>query len=190
VEHPDAARLAAGLDAVLASPPDDGRVELIARRPTVDRREIVDRAQLDPLEGLVGDSWRDRGSRSTTDGSAEIDRQLTLMNSRVAALVAGQRDRWALAGDQIYVDLDLSVENLPAGSRLAVGDAVIEITEPPHLGCRKFATRFGQDALRFVNSTGGRLRRFRGVNGRVVVAGSVALGDTVRKLAVPQLSPR
>ena len=87
-----------------------------------------------------------------SDGSANPDAQLTLMNARVVALVAGERERWPLAGDQLYVDLDLSADNLPPGTRLAVGSAVIEVTPEPHTGCAKFSARFGSEALRFVNS--------------------------------------
>jgi hypothetical protein len=136
---------------------------------------VLDAGVLDAEAGLVGDSW---GSRPKVDPAA----QLTLMNARVAALVAGARDRWALAGDQLYVDLDLSIENLPAGTRLAVGDAVVQISELPHTGCAKFSARFGSDALRFVNSAEGRARRLRGVNARVVSGGAVHVGDAVRKL--------
>jgi MOSC domain-containing protein YiiM len=122
---------------------------------------------LDHHDGLVGDTWRSRGSSRTEDGSSHPDMQLNIMNARAAQLVAGQEARWALAGDQLYVDLDLSEANLPPGTRLELGSAVIEITEQPHRGCAKFAERFGRDALRFVNSDTGRELRLRGVNAKV-----------------------
>ncbi len=168
---------------VRGSPPDHGTVELIARRPAVDEREVLAEAELDVQVGLVGDTWPVRGSTSTPDGSAQPDAQLTVMNSRAALLVAQIPDRRMLAGDQLYVDLDLSPANLPSGTRLALGSAVIEVSGRPHLGCPKFAARFGQDAWRFVNSRVGRELRLRGLNARILVSGTVRLGDTVRKLA-------
>jgi hypothetical protein len=183
VQHVAAVELWEGLDEIRRAPRDHGRVELIVRRPAELEREVLTEAMLDVTEGLVGDTWRRRGSRRTPDQSAHPKMQLTVMNARAAALVAVDDDRWKLAGDQLYVDLDLSEANLPPGTRLEVGTAVIEITDEPHLGCKKFRERFGEDALRFVNSTVGRELRLRGVNSRVVGAGRVGLGDTVRKLA-------
>jgi hypothetical protein len=168
---------------VRGSPADHGTVQLVVRRPEVGAREVLDEARLTPAGGLVGDNWRLRRSSSTSDGSADPDRQLTLMNARIASLVAIRRDRWELAGDQLYVDLDLSVEGAPPGTRLRVGSAVIELTEPPHLGCAKFVARFGDEAMRFVNSSVGRALRLRGANAKVVVAGTVRPGDQVTKLA-------
>ncbi|HCG02468.1 MAG TPA: MOSC domain-containing protein [Chloroflexi bacterium] len=175
-------RLEQSLDHIRKAPTDGGSVELIAIRPAVDEREILTEARLDPEEGLVGDSWRARGSSSMPDGSANPVAQVTLMNARAAAAVAGDRDQWALAGDQIYVDLDLSLLNLPAGSRIQVGSAVLEFSEAPHTGCAKFSARFGNDALRFVNSPLGRELRLRGANCRVMVGGTVRPGDTITKV--------
>jgi MOSC domain-containing protein YiiM len=182
MEHVAEPDLAAGLGAVRQSPTEVGRVELIARRPGEAEREVLTEATLDPTDGLVGDTWSSRGSRQTEDGAPHPDMQLTVMNARVAALVARREERWALAGDQLYVDFDLSQDNLPPGARLSVGTAVIEITAEPHTGCKKFNERFGRDALRFVNSPEGRALRLRGVNTKVVEAGQVRVGDTIRKL--------
>lgn len=182
MDHQTTAALEAGLDEIRAAPAESGRLELIVRRPAVDEREVLAQAQLDPVDGLVGDTWRARGNRRTPDGSADLDAQVTLMNARAAALVAADPDRRPLAGDQLYVDLDLSVTNLPAGTRLAIGDAVIELSAKPHTGCAKFSARFGRDALRFVNSPEGRQLRLRGANARVVVGGTIRAGDEVRKL--------
>jgi hypothetical protein len=184
MEHLSRFALEAGLDYVLGSPRDEGTVELIACRPDTDRREVLDEAVLDCVEGLVGDNWRVRGSRHTPDGSALRSQQLTVMNVRVASLVAVDAERRALCGDQLYVDLDLSVENLPAGSRLAVGTAVIEVSAKPHLGCWKFDARFGRDALVFVNTKAARQLRLRGLNASVVVRGIVRTGDVVRTLGL------
>lgn len=174
-----------GLEVVRAAPRDRGTVELIVRRPAVDGREAVDEAQLDLEEGLVGDGWRARG-RSGGRRPPNPDAQVTVMSSRAIALAAGERDRWPLAGDQLYVDLDLSAENTPAGTRLAIGAAVIEVSAKPHLGCAKFRGRFGFDAVRFVNSPhAGQGLRLRGINARVLSAGDVHVGDTIRKLTAP-----
>jgi MOSC domain-containing protein YiiM len=175
-----AANLEAGLTEILLAPAIEGTVELIVRRPSEGEREVLEEAVLDLEEGLVGDRWwvSARAPGATLDTS----NQLTLMSARAIALIAPERDRWPLAGDQLYVDLDLRSENLPAGTRLAVGSAVIEVTDEPHTGCAKFSARFGSDAIRFVNSPTGRSLRLRGLNARVVEPGRVRAGDTIRKL--------
>jgi hypothetical protein len=174
--------LQAGLDRIRRSPKDAGVLELIVRRPKTGARELLQEGRLELVEGLVGDNWRTRGSFLTTDGLAHPDMQLNIMNSRVAALVAQHPDRWALAGDQLFVDLDLSDENLPPGTRLALGSAVIEVTKQPHTGCAKFVERFGLDAMRFVNSDEGKRLHLRGINARVVLPGAIRVGDLVGKV--------
>ncbi len=175
--------LEAGLGEIERAPSGAGTVELIVCRPAEGERKVLAEGVLDLREGLVGDMWLRRGSRRMPDGSANPDAQLTLMNARVVDLVAaGNRERWALAGDQLYVDFDLSAANLPAGTRLALGSAVIEVTPEPHTGCAKFHARFGADAHRFVNTKEHRHLRLRGLNAKVVEPGTVASGDTIRKL--------
>ena len=173
--------LHAGLDHIRHSPKNEGHVDLIVRRPGEDEREAVREASLDRVDGLVGDTWNVRISKRTGEGP-DPDRQLTLMNARAAALVAGDADHGGLAGDQVYVDLDLSYDNIPPGTRLELGTAVIEVTAAPHRGCAKFAARFGKDALRFVNSIVGQELNLRGINTKVVVDGTVRVGDAVRKV--------
>jgi hypothetical protein len=175
--------LEAGLDHLRCSPTDHGTVELIVRRPAVDEREVLEEGHLDLAVGLVGDTWNQRSSRRTDDGSPHPDMQLNVMNARCIELLARSAERWPLAGDQLYVELDLSVDNLPPGTRLALGTAVIEVTEQPHRGCAKFTQRFGLDAFRFVNSEVGRALRLRGLNAKVVLPGVVRRGDTIGKLA-------
>ena len=182
-------QLVAGLDDVRRSPQDRGTVKLIVRRPAVDERAVLAEAALDTQAGLVGDTWRLRSSTRTADRSPHPDMQLTVMNSRAALLVARSPGRRQLAGDQLYADLDLSVANLPPGTRLALGTAVIEVTSQPHLGCAKFAARFGEDALRFVNSRIGRELRLRGLNAKIVVAGIVRADDEIRKLPAEPAGP-
>ncbi|HWN08957.1 MAG TPA: hypothetical protein VNO50_06695 [Pyrinomonadaceae bacterium] len=182
MKHLTMTELEAGLDHIRQSPNDKGVLELIVRRPQVDEREVLNEGELDLHLGLAGDSWTSRRSSRTADGSPHPDMQLNIMNSRVIALLAGVKDRWQLAGDQLFVDLDLSAENLPAGTQLAVGSAVVEVTPLPHLGCNKFVSRFGLDAMKFVNSTLGRDLHLRGINAKVVTPGSVRVGDAVRKL--------
>ena len=169
-----------GLDVVRGAPRDAGILELIVRRPAVDEREVVGEAVFDLDEGLVGDNWSSRGRSGGRP--ANRDAQVTVMSSRAAKLAAGTRDRWPLAGDQLYVDLDLSGENLPPGTRLAVGTAVLEVTAEPHTGCKKFAARFGLETLEFFNAPDGRALNLRGINTRVVQPGTVRSGDAVRKL--------
>jgi hypothetical protein len=167
---------------VQAAPRDNGRLELIVRRPAVDTREVLAEAALDPGSGLVGDSWAARGSRVTADGSANPADQITMISVRVLRAFEPNPARWPLAGDQLYVDLDLRVESLPAGAQLAIGSAIIEVSEPPHTGCAKFSARFGSDALRWINSPVGRLHRMRGLNARVVTGGTIHTGDAIRRL--------
>lgn len=183
ITHLTTAQLEAGLDAIRQSPKDEGELRLIVRRPRTNERETLEEAQLDLVEGLAGDTWRFRASsRSADKKSPHPDMQLTVMNARAVALVAQDPARWALAGDQLYVDLDLSAANLPAGTRLGIGTAVIEVTAQPHTGCGKFVERFGLDAMNFVNSPAGRELNLRGINARVVQAGAIRRGDLVRKL--------
>jgi len=142
----------------------------------------LEEGELDLVEGLVGDTWKLRGSSRTPDGAAHPDMQLNVMNARVVALLAREKDRWPLAGDQLFIDMDVSSENLPPGTRLALGSAVIEVTDQPHTGCKKFEARFGLDALKFVNSPLGRQLQLRGVNAKVAQPGVIRVGDFVKKL--------
>ena len=174
--------LEAGLDEILDSPKEEGVLKLIVRRPRIGEREVLREAELDLVEGLVGDNWSTRGSSRTPDGSAHPDMQLNIMSSRVIALVAQNPGRWQLAGDQLFIDLDLSAANLPPGTRLTLGSAVVEVTSQPHTGCKKFVERFGADALKFVNSPVGRELRLRGLNARVVQPGVIRVGDLARKI--------
>ncbi|WP_198348173.1 MOSC domain-containing protein [Plantactinospora sp. KBS50] len=184
VRHRPMAEILEGLHLVRRSPRGVGTLALAVRRPAVDARELMPRAELDPVAGMVGDSWSQRPSSRTVDRSPHPEMQLNVINSRFVELIAGpDRDAWALAGDQLYLDLDLSVETLPAGSRLAIGDrAVIEVTEEPHNGCAKFAARFGRDAHKIVWSEEGKRLRLRGLNARVLVGATIQAGDPVRQL--------
>ena len=175
------AELQAHLEHIRAAPRDSGVVEMIVRRPEKEARDIVEEAQLDVTVGLVGDNWSTRGSKRTPDGSAHPQQQLTLMMTRAIAALA-ERERWPLAGDQFLVDFNLSQANLPAGTQLALGEAIIEISELPHTGCEKFSTRFGSDAMKWVNSGLGRELRLRGVNARVIHGGVVRRGSSLRRV--------
>ena len=181
-KHLTMAELEAGLDTIRQSPKHEGVITLIVRRPQVNSREVLEEGELDLVEGLVGDSWKGRRSSRTPDGAAHPDMQLDVMNARVIALLAIEKDLWPLAGDQLFIDMDVSLENLPPGTRLALGSAVIEVTDQPHLGCKKFAARFGLDALKLVNSPIGRQLQLRGVNAKVAQPGMIRVGDLVKKL--------
>ena len=174
--------LEVGLQNIGESPKSEGIVELIVRRPETLGREILEIGELDVPEGLVGDNWKARGSKSTPDGLAHPEMQLTLMNSRVIQLISQDRDRWHLAGDQFFVDMDLSQENLPAGTQIAMGSAIVEVTPVPHTGCKKFIERFGVDAMKFVNSPLGKKHNLRGVNAKVIQSGSVRTDERIIKL--------
>jgi hypothetical protein len=182
MKHLTMTELEAGLDEIRRSPQDEGVLKLIVRRPQVGVREVLAEAQLDLREGLVGDNWRVRGASNTFDGSAHPEMQLNIMNARAIALVAGAEERWQLAGDQLFIDIDLSADNLPPFSRLAIGSAIVEVTAQPHTGCRKFKARFGSDAMKFVNSAVGKELRLRGVNAKVVQGGVIRVGDRAQKL--------
>lgn len=182
VKHLSMVELDAGLDEIRQSPLDAGELQLIVRRPDTDMREVLETGELDPDVGLVGDNWIMRGSSRTKDGSSHPDMQINIMSSRVIALIAQDKARWQLAGDQLFVDLDLSEENLPAGTQLSVGNAIVEITDQIHAGCQKFTERFGRDALLWVNSPTGKTLHLRGLNAKVVQAGTISVGDTVQKL--------
>ena len=180
--HLSMTELEAGLENIRQSPSDSGVLKMIVRRPNVDEREIVNEAELDLEVGLIGDTWKMRGSKATPDGSANIHAQITVTNARAIALLAQDESRWALAGDQLYVDFDLSVDNLPPGTRIAIGSAILEVSVVPHTGCAKFSQRFGVEALKFVNSPEGKQLHLRGINTQVIQAGTIHVGDVVKKV--------
>jgi len=175
--------LEAGLEKICQSPKDNGVLKLLVRRPREGDREILSQGELCLIHGLMGDNWKSRGSTKTPDGSAYPDSQLNIMNFRAIALVARTEERRPLAGDQLYLDLDLSDENLAPGTRLSLGSAIIEVTAEPHTGCKKFLARFGPQALKFVNSPVGRKLNLRGINAKVIEPGVIRVGDVVRKLS-------
>ena len=171
-----------GMETIRQSPKDLGLLKMIVRRPTMDEREILEECELNREQGLAGDSWKDRGSSHTPDGSANINAQLTIMNARVIALLAQEEARWPLAGDQLYIDMDLSEDNIPPGTQLTIGSAVIEVSAQPHSGCKKFSSRFGADAIKFVNSPEGKQLHLRGINTRVIQPGTIRVGDAMKKI--------
>ena len=175
--HRSRVELEAGLDELRASPVGEGVLRLIVRRPNEGERDVLDEARLDEAEGMVGDRW---DAAAYGDGPERFDTQLTLMNARSTSLIAGEPENWPPAGDQLYVELSLAGDDLPPGSRLEIGSALIEITAVPHTGCGKFIRRFGLDAMKFVNSPVGRELNLRGVNAKVVRGGVVTQGDTIR----------
>jgi len=182
VTHLTLPEMESGFVRICESPKDSGVLRLIVRRPQPGARETLQEGELTLSDGLVGDGWHARGSSRRPDGSPDPENQITVMNARVVELLAPEKDRWPLAGDQLFVDLDLSAENLPAGSRLSIGSAVIEVTAQPHTGCKKFQARYGSDAIKFVNSPEGRKWNLRGINAKVVKEGRVRVGDVVQKV--------
>lgn len=182
MKHLTMDELEAALDHLRDAPKNEGVLQLIVRRPQTDEREVLEEAELDPAGGLIGDNWVVRGSSRTPDGSAHPEMQINIMNARVTELVAQEPGRWPLAGDQLYLDMDLSKANLPVGSRFTLGSAVLEVSPLPHTGCHKFVSRFGMDAMKFVNSAIGKELCLRGINAKVVQAGVVKKGDRAKKL--------
>ena len=182
IQHLSIMELEAGMDYIRQSPTDNGVLKLIVRRPDVDLREVIHEGQLKLIEGLEGDTWKSRGSSHTPDGSANVEAQITVMNARAIALLAQDEEHWPLAGDQLYIDMDFSDDNIPPGTRLGIGSAIIEVSAQPHSGCKKFSSRFGVEAMKFVNSPEGKRLHLRGINTRVVQAGTIRVGDIVKKL--------
>ncbi len=159
---------------VIESPKDNGTLNLICCRPNENEREILQTGELDIEKGLIGDNWRSR--------NANIDTQLTIMNSRIVDLIAQDKERWKLAGDQLFVDFNLSDENLPHGSKIQIGTAILEVTPQPHNGCKKFVERFGLDAMKFVNSPVGKQFHLRGIYAKVIQSGTIQQGEIVKKV--------
>lgn len=182
MEHLTTAQIEAGMEHVKQSPKDEGKIELIVIRPKENEREILEEAEISTELGVVGDNWKTRGSSRTKDGFGHPDMQINIMNSRIIDLIAQDKNRWQLAGDQLYVDFDLSEENIPPGTQLALGTAILERTAIPHLGCKKFVARFGMDAMVYVNSKEGKALNLRGVNVKVIQSGVVQSGDVLRKI--------
>ena len=182
IKHLSMTELEVGIPYIHQSPKDNGILKMIVQRPADEEREVIEHGELNLSEGLLGDNWKTRGNKHTADGSANINAQITVMNSRTIELVAQEQERWPLAGDQLYIDMDLSHDNLPPGTRLAIGSAVIEVSAEPHTGCKKFSARFGVEAMKFVNSIEGKRLHLRGINTRVVQGGTIRVGDVVRKI--------
>lgn len=180
--HLSFTELEAGLEDIRQSPKDSGLLKMIVRRPQDDERESLGHGELDLLQGLIGDNWKVRGSKHSPGGSANPNMQITIMNARTIALIAQTPERWPLAGDQLYIDMDLSAENLPPGTRLAPGTAVLEVSATPHTGCNKFSSRFGVEAMKFVNSPEGKQLHLRGINAKIVQAGMIRVGDVLKKI--------
>ena len=182
VQYLSMEELEAGLDHIRQAPIDQGILKMIVRRPSVEGREVLEAGELDTGQGLVGDTWNVRVNKHSTDGLANVNKQITIMNARSVALLAQSEERWPLAGDQLYVDMDLSDDNSPPGTRLAIGSAILQVSPDPHSGCNKFSARFGVEAMKFVNSPEGKRLHLRGINTRVIQAGIIQVGDTVRKV--------
>jgi hypothetical protein len=182
IQYLSVTELEAGMDHIRQSPKDQGTLQMIVRRPNIDEREILDEGELNTLEGLVGDTWNVRVNVHSTDGRPNLNKQITIMNARTIALLAQSEEYWPLAGDQLYADMDLSEDNLPPGTQLAIGSAILEVSPDPHTGCQKFSSRFGVEALKFVNSPEGKRLHLRGINTRVVRGGVIHIREIIQKI--------
>ena len=171
-----------GFPQVTESPADGGRLELIVVRPSDGERVLPESVRVSPESGVEGDKWVNSKGHDMPDGQPDPRVQVTLMNARLLRLISGGEERMPLAGDNLVVDLDLSDDNMPPGQRLSVGEAVLEVTEVPHNGCGTFLERYGRDAVKFINSPEGKRLHLRGVHAKVITAGTVRVGDDVRKI--------
>lgn len=180
--HKTMEELKAGLPEILKSPQDNGEVKAVVVRPGSCERNMVPSCDVSLEGGVLGDHWAKGCWKTTDDGEPHPDVQICIMNSRCIELIAGDQSNWAPAGDNLFVDMDLSPENLPPGQRVAVGSAIIEITDTPHKGCQKFIDRYGRDACVFVNLGDGDKYKLRGIYARTFEAGTISVGDTFRKL--------
>ena len=182
IRHLNTDELEAGLGEALTSPSIEGIVELIVCRPDVGQRKVLQSAAFSTEAGLVGDNWIKKPYSKSPDGGPHPEMQVTMINRRVLDLIAGgDTKRRAVPGDQLVVDFDLSLNNIPPGTRLNVGSTIIEVTEEPHTGCSQFVGWFGADAMRFVNSPRGRELCLRGINAKVIQAGTISQGDQIIK---------
>ena len=179
MEHKDLETLQNGFEHIKKSPADNGTVELIAIRPEEDQRKELEEGMFDEIKGLIGDNWASRGHSKTTDGSAHPEMQINIMNSRIISLITTEKNDWKMAGDQLFVDFNLNKDNVPAGTRLSIGDAILEVTSVPHTGCKKFSQRFGVEALKFISTNTGRQWQLRGINARVIKSGAIRIGDQI-----------
>ena len=172
--HLSSADLDARLRALPGAPKDAGRLALIVCRSSEGVRETPERVHLSAEEGVPGDGWGRRTPRRP-------EAQLAVMRRDVAELIANGQPLTTF-GDNLFVELDISAANLPVGSRLRMGGAIVEVTPLPHDGCGKFKGRFGSDALRFVNAKPTRDQNLRGIYWRVVESGEVAVGAPIQVL--------
>ena len=180
--HLTMAELEDGFPEIIRSPKDNGRLEGIVVRPARGKRQELRTSDVSFDGGVHSDLWAKACWKSTEDGRPHPDVQICIMNARCIALIAQERGNWAPAGDNLFIDLDLSPDNLPPGQRLAIGTAIIEITDTPHNGCAKFIGRYGRDAGIFVNGRLGKRHRLRVVYARVIRDGTVTVDDVVTKV--------
>lgn len=170
------------LNWVMSAPTDTGHVSALVVRPVKNQREPLDKVMFSPQLGVNGDNWSTNCWKKLPDGKSDPEVQVAIMNARMIEVLTQDKALWPLAGDQLFVDFDLSVANLRAGDHLQVGAAVLQITAEPHRGCGKFKQRFGEDALAFVNSERGDAHRLRGVYAKIISAGEVCVNDAISKL--------
>ncbi len=180
--HRTMEELKAGLPDIVASPADNGSLAAIVVRPDYGMRLDVQSRKISLAGGVEGDRWATACWRTLPDGSSNPDVQVCIMNSRCISLIAGEREAWPMAGDNLFIDMDLSPGNIAPGQKLAVGETIIEITDIPHTGCQKFIDRYGRHACVFVNTGEGKKLKLRGIYAQVVKDGTVNVGDRVTKI--------
>lgn len=177
--HRTMADLKAALPHILAAPKDGGDLRMIVVRPASGQRETPATARLTGAGGVEGDHWSKGCWRTTEAGDPHPDVQICMMSSRTIEAIAGDPENWAPAGDNLFLDLDLTPDNLATGDRLEIGTTLLEITAEPHHGCQSFIDRYGRDACLFVNLGDGKRYALRGRYARVLRDGDITVGDTV-----------
>ncbi len=180
VRHLSLDELHRGLPEIIRSPKDQGTLKAIVIRPATDERVSLTQCDISPEHGVHGDNWAKGCWLELPDGSPHPDVQIAIMNSRFIDLIAQEQERWPLAGDQLFVDL--SKANRPPGQQSSRCSAVIEITAVPKKGCLKFVDRFGADSVKLVNSDEGKTLRLRGIYAKIIKAGTINVGDELKKL--------
>jgi MOSC domain-containing protein YiiM len=181
--HLSLAELTEGLPRILAAPKDQGTVRALVVRPAKGERRDVGSVRVSLAGGVEGDHWAQGCWKSTDDGKPHPDVQICLMNARCIELIAQDRANWPPAGDNLFLDMGLTPDNLPPGTRIGIGSAEMVITDTPHNGCASFIERYGRDACLFVNTGEGKRLRLRGIYARVTRDGEISVGDRVVKLA-------
>ena len=168
-----------------SSPRDNGVVKLLVIRPETHVRTLPNAVVVSVEQGVVGDKWEAECTIKLENGKSNPDLQIAIINTKVIKEIAQSdfdMDRLALAGDNIYADLNLCEENMPVGQQIQIGNTLLEVTPFPHFGCKKFSERYSVEDLKVVNSTAGKPQHLRGIYVKVIKNGSISIGESIKKI--------